>query len=618
MPKETLSLLERDAERLLFAGAQVARADGDLDARRQKLAPLGPKVPAIAKVVEQVEKVQKASGKAAASELLNLSALMAQLRGAQAAPAAAAGDLAPLPAAEPLESPLSPTELLSLVNALTVSGKGRPKIVSDAVERDAIRDLRLLPFCVRAINDPAVGYVVADELLPKLGRLVVPELRATLRLEKGSETDAKKLGVLVEILKDEAKPLLVEATEKGSPELRRTGMSELGELDPAMAEPIALKLIAEDRSMEVKKAAATALGGGTSDATLDALFKAFTATGDLRSAAGYSLASLAHPRTTERALALLTPELLALPNLKLPKADTPAKKKANEKLEKEHREKVEFLAAVLDLLAGRKDRLSTAEKVLGVFHDHKVKEVKNAAARALLKSGYDKAFDELAPSVYDADWDTRDEFIEGILKHDPAHAFERLGRFLDPASFKGKNHVSLAEHLLSTLEGHSEDGDEPDDDAEEEDDKPEARPPSFLQKEPRWIDAAIKLLDHKELMGEALDVLAKVKSDPAREAVIALAAAQKKGDHAWRILRVLTMYRDARIPPLLLRSLDTTSGSWSRRWVFRTLREYDDAALAPALKSWGASKKKLDKRDKEELETTLQFLERDRAIAAGV
>src|SRR3954462_200610 len=146
MPKETLSLLERDTERLLFAGAQVARADGDLEARKQRLAPLAPKAPALATIVAQIEKVQKASSKAAASELLNLGALMAQVRGAQAASAAPAGDLTPLPAAEPLESPLSPTELLSLVGALTGTGKHRPKIVSDAVERDAIRDLRLLPF----------------------------------------------------------------------------------------------------------------------------------------------------------------------------------------------------------------------------------------------------------------------------------------------------------------------------------------------------------------------------------------------------------------------------------------------------------------------------------------
>jgi hypothetical protein len=618
MPKETLALLDRDTERLLFAGAQLARADGDVEARKQKLAPLGPKAPAIAKVVEQVEKVQKASGKAAASELLSLSALMAQVRGAQASPAAAVGELTALPASEPVESPLSPTELLSLVNALTVSGKARPKIVADAVERGAVRDLRLLPYCVRALGDPAVGHVVEDLLLPKLGHLVVPELRATLRIESGKELDAKKLRALATIVGAEIKPLLVEATAKGSPEIRRTAIERLAELDPAAAEPIALRLLTGDKSVEVRKAAVTALAGGTSDETLEALFVAFREGRDLRRKAGYSLARLAHPRTTERALALLTPELRALTNLKLPKADTKPKKEANAKLEKEHAEKVSFLAAVLDLLASRKDRLQTAETVLGVFHDHKVKEVKNAAALALLKSGFEKAFDELAPSVYEADWETQEGFIEGILEHDPEHAFERLGRFLDAASFKGKNHVGFANRVLDTLEGHSEGGDEPTDDNEEADDQPQVRPPTFLQKDPRWVDAAIKLLDHKDLSSSALDLLGKAKSDKAREAAIAMASAQKKPDNAWRILQVLALYRDARIPPLMLRFLDLMQGSWARRWVFRTLREYDDAAIAPALKAWAAGKKKLDERDKGELETTLLFLERDRVLAAGV
>jgi len=617
MPKETLALLDSDTERLLFAGASVARGDADVESRRQKLAPLGPKAPAIAKVVEQVEKVQKAGGKAAASELLNLSALMATVRGAQAAPPAIAGDLAPLPAAEPVESPLSPTELLSLVNALTVSGKRRPKIVSDAVERGTIRDLRLLPYCVRALSDPAVGWVVERELLPKLGHLVVPELRATLRLENGKELDAKKLRVLAEILKEEAKPLLVEGVEKGSPEVRKSAIAELGDLDPAMAEPIALKLLAEDRSAEVRKAAVITLGGGTRDETLDALMRAFGSGKDLRRYAGRSLARLAHPRATERALALLTPELLELGNLKLPKADTPAKKKANEKLEQEHNEKVSLLSDVLDLLASRKDRLQTAETVLGVFQSHKVKDVKNAAARALLKSGYEKAFDELAPSVYEADWQTQSDFVEGMLEQDTAHAFERLGRFLDPETFKTKNHVAFAQHVLGALEGHTDEGQEPPDDDEEADDKPEARPPTFLEKEPRWVDAAIRLLDNKELTSSALDVLAKVKSDKAREAAITLATNLKKADDSWRILRVLTKYRDARIPPLLLRFLDLNQGGWARRTVCNSLREYDDPSLVPALKAWGA-KKRLNDWEKKWFDETVQFLERDRSIAAAV
>src|SRR4051812_46595378 len=119
MPKETLKALDRDVERLLFAGAEVARADGDLEGRKARLAPVGQKAPVIAKVTEQIDKVQKARGKAAAVELLHLSALMAQVRGAQASPPEVKGELAPLPAVEPIESPLSAAEITTLVNVLT-------------------------------------------------------------------------------------------------------------------------------------------------------------------------------------------------------------------------------------------------------------------------------------------------------------------------------------------------------------------------------------------------------------------------------------------------------------------------------------------------------------------
>ena len=55
-----------------------------------------------------------------------------------------------------------------------------------------------------------------------------------------------------------------------------------------------------------------------------------------------------------------------------------------------------------------------------------------------------------------------------------------------------------------------------------------------------------------------------------------------------------------------------------RRTVFQVLREYDDVALLPALKAWGAGKKRLEKRDKDALEETVTFLERDRATSARV
>ncbi len=621
MPKETLKALDRDVERLLFAGAQVARGDADIEARKARLAPLGAKAPAIAKVTEQVEKVQKSSGKTAASELLNLAALMAQVRGAQAAPAPTDGELAALPAAEPVESPLSSTELHSLVGALTNApdARHRPRVLRDAIERDTVRDLRVLPFCVAALSDSAIGFTVQAKLLPMLGKLVVPELRATLKLQ-GKSLDAKKLRVLAAIQKEEAQPLLVEAAEKGSPEVREAAITELATLDPAAAEPIALRMLASDRSEDVKKAAASALAGASSDEALEALLKAFTGSEKLREYAGAALAGLGHPKATARALGLLTPELVAMTNYKLPKGLSGAKKAAAEKEQKEHHEQVAFAGAILDLLASRKDSATTAT-VLDVFRKHKVKEVRGAAARALLKSGYEGAFDELAPSVVEADWETRSEFIEHILKHDAARAFDRLGRFLDPAHLKTANHLSFAEHILDQIEGESDDAEEPEDEeaaAAVEEHEDAGASLSFLEKDGRWVDACIAVLDKAELTNSALDVLAKVKSPKALDAVVKLASANIKGHHAWRMLQVLTQHKDPRIPPLLLRFLDVLGGYWGRRAAYTAMRTYDDPAVAPALKAWAAGKKRLEKRDKDEIDELTQYLERDRALSLGI
>src|SRR5262249_50284829 len=151
------------------------------------------------------------------------------------------------------------------------------------------------------------------------------------------------------------------------------------------------------------------------DEALEALLKLFTGAERLRSYAGVSLARLPNPKTTDRALALLTPALLSMTPYKMPKGLSGAKKAAAEKEEKQHHEDVRYLGAILDLLANRKDK-DTSPTVLDIFRRHKVKDARSAAARALLKSGYEGAFDELAPSVVEADWETRSEFVEHIFK----------------------------------------------------------------------------------------------------------------------------------------------------------------------------------------------------------
>jgi HEAT repeat protein len=451
----------------------------------------------------------------------------------------------------------------------------------------------------------------------------VPELLSSLKLQ-GKETDARKLRALVEIQGAEAKGLLIEAIEKGSPEIRAAALAELSEIDAVATEPYALKLLAADRSEEVRKAAAKALRGASSDEALEALLKAFTGTEKLQGSAGEALARLPHPKTTDRVLALVTEELRSLTPFKMPKGLTKAKKEEAEKAERAHAAKVRFGSAVLDLLASRKDK-DTSGTVLSVFREHKVKELRNAAARALLKSGYQGAFEELAPSVYDADWQTRSEFIEHIVNQNPARAFDRLGPFLDPSRLKTPNHLSFAEHILDHIEGESDNLDEPADEAaaeaqEAHEGEGAAKSLSLLEKDPRWTDACIALLDlDKEgLTNSALDVLSKVRSPKALEAIIKLTSTKMKTYNAWRMLQVLTEYKDPRVPPLLLRFLDVLNGYWGRRAAYKALRTYDDPAVGPALKAWASGKRKLDKRDKAEIEELIQFLERDRALSAGV
>jgi HEAT repeat protein len=258
--------------------------------------------------------------------------------------------------------------------------------------------------------------------------------------------------------------------------------------------------------------------------------------------------------------------------------------------------------------------------VLDVFKNHKIKDVREAAARALLKSGYDGAFDELAPSVLKASWDVQSEFIDGIVRRDPKGAYARLGRFLDPAGFKGKEHVAFAERILSHMEDDSAWQAEPDDEEAiaAAEDAALQKEPSIFKTDPRWVDAAIKLLDHKELMSEALDVIGASKSPKALEPVLKLATGPARKQETWRLLNVLVAYKDPRVAPLLVGFLDLLNGYWGRRTVYRSMREYDDAALVPALEAWFKGKKRLEDRDKNEVTDLLQFLQRDRALTAGV
>lgn len=615
MPKETLKNLDHDAERLLFAGAQAARQDSALEAARAKLAPLGAKAPALAKVVEQVEKVRQAAPKAAAAELLNLAALMAQVRGAQAAPLAVPeGELAPLPRTEPMGSPLSPVELTTLIGALTGAKdvKHRARTIEDAVERGTARDLRLLPYCAAALGDSAISGVVESKLLPKLGDAVVPELRAALNLQ-GRVADASRLRALARIEGKAALPLVLEAVEKGSPELRAAAITSLAVIDRAVADPIAIKLLETDRSVEVKRAGAVALGGSSSDAALEALIKLFRGSEELRDEAHELLVTSPHPQTTNRVIAMLTPELLALEPFKLKKAGAKgAKASGNAALK--HQDEVELLRMAIELLGERQDK-AAHPFLLQVFREHKLENVRDTAALALLMSGYEDGSGALTPSLFRANHQLLGLYFQTIIARDPARAFDQLGHLLASANLKSKDVVRVAQVLLSSIihDGWDEQVELADGRASW---TATSKITTLIHADPRWASALAALMDSPELTEEVLRLVATARPAQALEALLKLTATAKRESFE-QCVYVLVQYRDERIPKLLVELLAQPGSTWRRLPVLHWLRHYDDPAAAPLLKAWMQREKRLEKAVKEAFTELIQFLERDRSLTAS-
>jgi hypothetical protein len=616
MAKDTLKALDQDVERLLFAGAQIARGDADLLSHKEKLAPLAAKVPAIGKVVEGVDKVQRASGKAAATELLNLAALMAQIRGAQAAPATASGDLTALPPAEKIGTPLGPTELTSLVHALTnhPEAQRRQVVLRVFAERGAVRDLRVVPLAVKALSDGGIHEVVEQHVLPAIGKAAVPDLLARLDLAKGRSSDLRVLRTIARILGAEAKPLLIEAIQKGTAELRALAITELAAIDAEAAEPIALGLARSERSFEVRGAALSTLARSTNDAALEALLDALQKSKTRRYAAE-ALAVSRHPRVTERLVALFTPELRALGPFKIKRATTDEERKEAAKAEKAHNEQVDHVRMLVDLI-GTRGTEETSRLAFEVFKNHRLKAVRGAAGLALLKVGYQDDFDELSPALYEAEADIQRQFVSSVLRLDPARAYDRLDRFFDDEALKKKGGVELAHQILAAVQGRLGES-AATELADDSDDGPPEKLDA-LEREPRWIKRCIRLLPHPDLRLSALDLLTHAQAPEILEALIRLSSARLKGYEAYHLIRALAAYRDPRVVRLLVELLDSCDGYWARRQSYRIIGQYDDPAVAPILRGWlFAHKRKIGRSDIQEIEDILKVLERDRTAASA-
>lgn len=598
MPRDTLRLLGEDTDRLLFAGAAAASADAGLRARHAALKTFAVKIPRLAPLAEQVGRVVGADVRDAAEELLNLASVVAQLRGSAAAVVVPPEAPEPLPEAVALDTPLSVQEVEALHRALTRrSGDGRVALITDALARDRVRDLRLFPAWIEALSDGRIGELVATEVLPRLGDAVRGPLRAAFSRAGGS-VDARRLLCLARLEDGLVRPLAEECLAEGSTPVRAAALEVIAGLDAPLARARALSLVTADPAGEVRATAAWVLGRDDSDEALDALLRCIADDADVvGKAAVRALQRFQHADATRRVIELLTPEALAIKPY-APKRRrvrlTPAQQKAalhEEQAETARaQERCNFVVRVIEVLSARGDAEAMAW-LRRLAADHPFKAIPEAARKGLCEARDPEGLELLASSLASADHDRRRGAIEAIFAMGPEAAYARFSPCFEP-DFIARDKSGILGDIVERLIYDA--GEAPD---------------------PRWADRMLALLSVRVAQPWAVDLLTTWKDPRAAEAFIALLDVPRSDFVT--LLDALARLGDPRATAPVLSLLDRKKsdlaglGPW---WILNALERIDDPAGAPLLRA-AAQRPKRDPELAKQLEAVAVKLERNRSFS---
>lgn len=270
-----LTEVYNETRRLAIAGSGLANGDY----RLQKLLPVlekaGEKAPVFKKIATSIDAVINSDERSAPDALLNLSTLVSAVLYTQGK-TGTEGELRPIESSgfALRTSDTSARVLQPLIEALTSTGSGRMEIIAEAHRRGGFDDLRLVRPAVAAIDDvyAEISEFICDQVLPRYGRAIVPDVRASLNL-KGKGADARRLRLLYQLQPDVTQPLIEEALESGSKELKVAAISCL------KGSQSHLSFILEQtkaRAKDVKRAAFEALVEFEDKSAIDALKKALS------------------------------------------------------------------------------------------------------------------------------------------------------------------------------------------------------------------------------------------------------------------------------------------------------------------------------------------------------
>jgi HEAT repeat protein len=430
MPREQLLGLANDVGRLLAAGSSAAAGHDGLARRARALRELGAKVPTLAAVADAVERVTVAAPKQAGPAFLDLVVLARQIRGSLSA-AGTDGAMEAVPASGPWRTAASLRDVSPVFEALSHSGEGREQTLKDAVERQVVGDLRLLPALLEGLGDgyAPVADLVAGQALPALGKAALPDLLARLDLQ-GKNAEARALRAVCKIDPARGAELCRQALAEGSTPLRVEALGCLPEVGkPGEAERVGLELC-QAKARDLRAAAVGALRAAKGDEALETLVGLLKDKEiQVSRAAEEALIEMPHLGATPRLLRELEATLPGVPAAKKGAKATPRGQRVSEAEEQLGR-----AAQLVRIVGLRKDgQALAAARALLPLARHPQPQLRIAALGALGEIGpvTGDVVPALLEALNDKDGGTQRAALEALKGVEPAQRAEAVGRVLD-------------------------------------------------------------------------------------------------------------------------------------------------------------------------------------------
>ena len=220
-----------ETRRLTIAGSSLAVGDFRMKKLIDPLKKSGQKAPVFAKIADQIEQLVDGTEKDSPQALLDLSSLVLAVLYTQGA----TGVKGKATAIDSLDVGISTTQVSSRVlkpvlEALSTTGSGRLEAVREAYDRGAFSDLRLVNPAINAMDDvyPELADFMADNVLPKFGPAIVPMIKDRIDI-KGRAGHVRRLKLLYQLDPKLARPIVEQAFENGSKEMKIAALGCLGD-----------------------------------------------------------------------------------------------------------------------------------------------------------------------------------------------------------------------------------------------------------------------------------------------------------------------------------------------------------------------------------------------------